>query len=288
VSKLKAKKPSKVEKRLKCLMYGVAGSGKTTAAIQFPKPVLIDAERGAENDSYVKLLEKQGGVILQTADFEEIVEEVTTLLTEEHDYKTIIIDPMTTVYSNLVDDAAIKTGTEFGRHYGAANTKLKRLLDLLLRLDMNVVITSHEKKEYGADMKVVGSTFDAYKKLDYIFDLVLEIQKRGKDRYAVVRKTRIQSFEELESFPFSYETLADKYGRKVLERNAVIQKLASKPQIKEIEKLVKLMSVSETIVKKWLKAAQASQFSEMETDKIQAFIDKLRKKVLDNKESEEK
>ena len=32
---LKAKKPETIEKRLKALFYGVAGAGKTMAAIQF-------------------------------------------------------------------------------------------------------------------------------------------------------------------------------------------------------------------------------------------------------------
>jgi GTPase SAR1 family protein len=39
---LRAKKPEAVEKRLKALFYGSAGVGKTTAAIQFPRPYLID------------------------------------------------------------------------------------------------------------------------------------------------------------------------------------------------------------------------------------------------------
>jgi GTPase SAR1 family protein len=63
---LRAIKPKAVEKRLKALFYGSAGVGKTTASIQFPRPYLIDTEKGAENDQYVKMLEKTGGVIFQT------------------------------------------------------------------------------------------------------------------------------------------------------------------------------------------------------------------------------
>src|SRR5688572_789668 len=58
---LRGKTPEKVEKRLKVLFYGPAGCGKTTTSIQFPRCYLIDTERGAENEQYVKLLQASGG-----------------------------------------------------------------------------------------------------------------------------------------------------------------------------------------------------------------------------------
>ena len=73
---LRGKKPATVEKRLKMLLFGKAGVGKTTAAIQFPKPYLIDTERGAENDQYVRALEKSGGAYYFTNDPAELIEEV--------------------------------------------------------------------------------------------------------------------------------------------------------------------------------------------------------------------
>ena len=51
---LRAKKPEAVTKRLKLFMFGPAGVGKTTAAIQFPNSYIIDCERGTEN--YDKLI----------------------------------------------------------------------------------------------------------------------------------------------------------------------------------------------------------------------------------------
>jgi len=209
---LRAKKPEAIEKRLKALFYGAAGVGKTTAAIQFPKPYLIDTEKGAENDQYTKLLQKSGGVVFQTSDFDELMNEVKALLTEKHEYKTLIIDPLTTLYNDLLDKSAIKNGTEFGRHYADANKQVKHLLNLLLRLDMNVIITSHSKNEYGQNLAVLGQTFDCYKKLDYLFDLVFEIQKRGKDRVGLIKKSRIETFPDTEHFPFSYDEIAKRYG----------------------------------------------------------------------------
>ncbi len=278
---LRAVKPSTIEKRLKALFYGAAGVGKTTAAIAFPKPYLIDTEKGASNDQYVKLLEKSGGVIFQTSDFEDLMQEVKSLLSEKHDYKTLIIDPLTTVYNDLLDKAAAKVGTEFGRHYGEANKSMKHLLNLLLRLDMNVIITSHAKNEYGDNLKVLGTTYDCYKKLDYLFDLVFEIQKRGKERVGIAKKSRIASFPDGDQFPFSYDSIADKYGREILERNAIPVELATKEQVEEIKRLIDLMKIPAETYQKWLDKGEAENFGEMASESIQKCIDSLNSKMLD-------
>ncbi len=276
---LRAKKPEAIEKRLKALFYGGAGVGKTTAAIQFPKPYLIDTERGAENDQYTKILNKSGGVIFQTSDFDELVREVTSLLTEKHEYKTLIIDPLTTLYNDLLDKSAIKHGTDFGRHYSAANKKIEHLINLLYRLDMNVIITAHSKALYGQNMSIIGDTFDCYKKLDFVFDLVIEIQKRGKERIALVKKSRIESFANSEPFPFSYGAIAKFYGKEILERDAVAQELATNDQINEIIRLIDLIKIPEEVYKKWLDKAASDKWEEMPKDAIQKCIDHLKSKI---------
>lgn len=279
MSRLRAKAPEAIEKRLKALFYGSAGVGKTTAAIQFPKPYLIDTEKGAENDQYTSILKKSGGVVFQTSDFDELMGEVKALLTEKHEYKTLIIDPLTTLYNDLLDKSAIKHGTEFGRHYSDANKQIKHLLNLLVRLDMNVIITSHAKNEYGQNMAVLGQTFDCYKKLDYLFDLVFEIQKRGKDRVGLVKKSRIESFPDMDTFNFSYAEIAKRYGKDVLERDAVAQELATAEQVKEIERLIDLIKVPEDVAQKWLDKSQSEKWSEMPKDAIQKCIDFLKSKI---------
>src|SRR5438046_10028170 len=100
-SMLRARKPEAVVKRLKMFMFGPAGVGKTTAAIQFPKSYIIDCERGAEN--YDKLIADSGSVLFQSNDMNEVVAEVKSLLTEKHDFRTPVIDPITPVYTGLLD-----------------------------------------------------------------------------------------------------------------------------------------------------------------------------------------
>lgn len=282
---LRGVKPEAIQKRLKALFYGGAGVGKTTAAIQFPAPYLIDTEKGAENDQYTKLLKKAGGAVFQTTDFDELMKEVKSLLTEKHDYKTLIIDPLTTLYNDLLDKSAIKNGTDFGRHYSDANKKIKHLLNLLLRLDMNVIITSHAKNEYGNNMSVLGQTFDCYKKLDYLFDLVFEIQKRGKDRTGLIKKSRIEAFPDSETFPFSYEEIAVRYGKEVLERSAVAENLATKEQVARLKELIELYKEPEEIVQKWLDKANAETFDDMNEKIITKLITHMEDKSKPKQEA---
>ena len=286
---LRGIKPTQVNKRFKAFFYGEAGAGKTTAAIQFPAPYLIDTEKGAENSQYVELLNKNGGAIFQTVDFEEMVSEIKSLLTEKHHYKTLVIDPLTTIYNDLLDKCAAKlksaakekdaTGTEFGRHYGEANKEMKRLMQLLIRLDMNVIVTSHAKKEYGDNLVVLGNTFDCYKKLDYLFDLVIEIQKRGKSRYGLIKKSRIEEFEELSQFSFSYEEVASRYGLEKIDKESEQEALATQEQISRLDHLIGVLNVPDATVSKWLTKSQASSFDEMSEKNILLCIEKLQEKI---------
>lgn len=276
---LRGIQPEAVKKRLKTLFYGNAGVGKTTAAIQFPQPYLIDTEKGAENDQYTETLKNSGGAIFQTSDFEELIKEVKALLVEKHFYKTLIIDSLTPIYNDVLDKSALKNGTEFGRHYSEANKKMKILLNLLLRLDMNVIITSHAKNEYGSNMAVLGQTFDCYKKLDYLFDLVFEIQKRGRDRVGVIKKSRIVTFPDGETFPFSYEEIANRYGKEVLEQDSRPENIATEEQIKEIKRLIDLLHIPAEVYQKWLDKAQATSWEDMPYVIMYKCIDNLKSKL---------
>jgi hypothetical protein len=276
---LRGIKPKAIKSRLKAFIYGPAKVGKSTAAIQFPKPYWIDTEACADKKKYAELVEKGDGLVFQTQDFDDVITEVKSLLTTKHDYKTLVIDSLTILYNDLVDKAGIKHGTDFGRHYGEANKKVKHLLNLLLRLDMNVIITSHSKNEYGANMTVLGQTFDCYKKLDYLFDLIIEVQKRGKERVALIKGTRLEGFSEDEVFPFNYAEIAKRYDREVLERNAVEEKLASPEQCKELSRLIDLIKVPEDVWQKWLDKSNSTSFSEMPDSSIQKCIESLQSKI---------
>lgn len=276
--KLRGKKPEVRKNRLKLFMYGNAKVGKTTLSIQFPTPYIIDTERSTDKDKYVELINKSDGTVFETQDFDEMVNEVKLLLTTEHEYKTLVIDSLTILYNDLVDKEGLKNGTEFGRHYAAANKRIKHLLNLLLRLDMNVIITAHSKLEYGDNLKVLGTTFDCYKKMDFNSDLILEIQKRGKDRVAIIKGTRLSEFPEDETFPCSYQEFSKRYGSDFLERISVAEKLATPEQVARLKELVELYNERPEVTDKWLEKAKAETFDELSEDIITKLIEHMENK----------
>lgn len=268
---LRAKKPEAVEKRLKLFMYGPAGVGKTTAAIQFPNSYIIDCERGTEN--YDKLIAGSGSAVFQTTDIHEVVSEVKSLLTEKHDFRTLVIDPITPVYNDLLEKSELKVGADFGRHYAEANKLMKRLANLVMALDMNVVITAHAKKEYGQNLSVLGQTFDGWRQLDYWFDLVVELQKKGKKRMARVSKTRLEQFPDEDVFEWSYDAIKKRYDVNLLEKQAQAITLATHKQVEEIKELLSIVRLPEGTTDKWLAKAGVDAFEDMPAEQIAKCID---------------
>ena len=277
---LRARKPEAVVKRLKMFMFGPAGVGKTTAAIQFPNSYIIDGERGTEN--YDKLITESGSVVYQTTDINEVVQEVKSLLTEKHDFRTLVIDPITPVYNDLLDKCESQVGADFGRHYGAANKTMKRLANLIMNLDMNVIITAHAKTEYGANLAKIGYTFDGWRQLDYWFDLVVELGKKGKRRMARVAKTRIETFPDDDVFEWSYDAIKKRYDASILEREAQQVALASSEQVRELTGLLNIVRLPEGLVEKWLSKAQVETWEDMPAETIAKCIEYVKNRLPGN------
>ena len=273
---LRAKTPEPQARRLKLFMYGEAGVGKTTAACQMPKPYIIDSERGTDN--YHELINNVGGAVLQTTDIDDVVDEVRTLSVEDHDYLTLVVDPITPLYFDLVDKCEAKVGSEWGKHYGEANKTMKRLVNLLMRLDMNVVITAHAKAVYGDEQKRVGITFDGWKRLDYIFDLVLELRRSSPTkRIASVVKTRIDSFPDGDTFDWGYKNLSERYDPKEMERAVEVIEVASVDQCQAITAMAEKMVDGGDFIGKCLKKAGVDALSDLGADQADAMIDHIRK-----------
>src|SRR5947209_1886373 len=274
---LRARKPEAVTKRLKLFMYGPAGVGKTTAAIQFPNSYIIDCEKGAEN--YDKLITASGSAVFQTTDMHEVVAEVKALLTVKHDYRTLVIDPITTIYNDLLEKCEQKVRTDFGRHYGEANKTMKRLANLIMALDMNVVITAHAKAEYGQNFSKLGYTFDGWRQLDYWFDLVVELGKKGRKRVARVVKTRIESFPDEEVFEWSYDAVRARYNVDMLEKQAQAVALASPEQVREIKELLNVVRLPDGTIDKWFAKAGVEIWEDMPAELIGKCIDYVKNRL---------
>ena len=250
---LRGKKPEQTTPRLKLLMSGKAGVGKTTAAIQMPRPYLIDCEHGA--DHYGEQIERAGGLVYQCSSPDDLIQEVRAFVSERHEFLTLIVDPFTSMHDVMVEEGERKVGSDWGRHYGYAGGWAKRLVGLLATADVNVIVTTHAKAEYSVvtndrgkkETVQTGETFDGWKKLDYIFDLWLRLQF-GDDRTsrtAEVAKTRLAAFPPGDRFQWSYQAVVERYGQDKLEGKVTPVILATAEHVKRFSDLYERLNQDE-------------------------------------------
>jgi hypothetical protein len=262
--KLKAKTPVGKEKRAKIILSGRAGVGKTYFALDFPGCYYIDVEGSAERDHYAQKLAKAGGVYFGQAegsqDYETVIEEIVTLATVEHDYKTVVIDSFSKLYATAAGIAEEKVGSDFGRDKKEANRPTRRLIRWIDRLDMNVILICHQADQWGKDAKgeqsVIDTTFDGMKRLEYELDLWIEILKEGKSRKGRVRKSRLLGFVEGERFDLVYKDFAECYGKKLINADhQVTHQTATAEQASNLITLCRDAGIPTTQIDKWCEKA---------------------------------
>jgi len=280
---LKAQKPETVKMaKPKFMISGAPNVGKTWVSLDFPAVYYIDVENGATRPQYVSKLKKAGGVYFGreqgAQDFNTVIEEIITLATVKHDYRTLVIDSFSKLYNTAAAISEEKVGSDFGKDKKEANRPTRKLMRWLENVDMNVILICHAKDKWAAG-EVVGTTFDGYAKLEYDLDLWLEVQLRGTQRVSMIRKTRLEGFPLNTSFPWCYEEFAKRYGQEVIERAGDVFTPATPAQLGELNKLLEVVKLAEGEKEKWLSKAGVDEFSDMATDTIQKCIDYLKNQM---------
>jgi hypothetical protein len=287
---LKATKPEPKNKRLKMLVYAPPGMGKTTMLIQFPKNYIFDMEHGT--DFYSKTINKSESVVLHTNNPDEIMLETKELLTTSHDYFTVSFDPITQ-YVNAVQEkwtrlfvANSAKGSElqdFGpRYWGRVKSEIKAWQRMLLNLDMNVIVTAHQKDLLGQGMVKLGVTYDAMKGDDHFFDYIFRLDKLNGKYTAFTVKERCE-IDEPKKFPeffeWSYDAFKKYYGAEIMEKKSEPVEMATSEDVIKLRGLLETVKVDEEIVNKWLTASGTDSFEQFNKDQITKCIEYLNKKI---------
>ena len=288
-SKLKGKAPELVKPgKIKAVLYGPSGVGKTTLALSFPAPYYFDVEGGARGAQYRELLKASGGAYLGPEDgtlsFDTLIEQMQALATEKHGYKTLIVDSLTKLFQTTIAQEAERLGDKdaFGASKKPAVAAMRRLVMWASRLDMNIWFVCHEAAEWGmvnGQRAEVGRVADCWDKLIYELDLAVQAVKRGPSRLAIVKKSRITAFPDGETFPLEYAEFAARHGREIVEAGAGTITLALPEQVAEVNKLLDLVRTSPDDVQKWFDKASVASWSEMTGEQIAKVIEFLRKKI---------
>lgn len=293
-SKLLAVTPEAVEpKKPKILIYGPPGVGKTWTSLDFPMVYYIDTEGGADLAHYREKLKSAGGMYFGpdqgSLDFDTVIGQIEALATEEHPYKTVVIDSITKLFHTAISDEQTRLGDSDA--FGASKKKpvgqMKKLLRWLNRSDMNVVVIAHQKDVWGKgernQQEVIGQSFDGWDKLEYELHLILKISKIGSGenakRFAGIGKSRLTGFPEGERFDWSYANFAERYGKDVIEKDATPIVLATPEQVAEVTRLVGVVKLADGVVDKWMTKASVESFEEMDSDTINKCIEFLKSKI---------
>lgn len=286
---LRAKKPEMKQTRFKALVYGNAGTGKTHLCCSFPAPYYIDTEGLEDYEHFQQMIIDNKGDIIKLNHLEEIIEEIKALLSTKHEYKTLIIDSISFPYTwlaqaeieRLVKRSPGTEGTEFGANVAKGKRLAAKIGILLSQLDMNVIVISHEKAKFE-NGKELGQTFDVPDKLAYSLGAVLRMIKMGKSRKLFVVKSRYKQLEgdSMIEFDEQYPTIENLFGKEMFHRESISFDIATEDQVRELEKFIVDLNISDELQKKWLKHANATGFEFMEKEKIQKVIDHLKSKIV--------
>ena len=279
-------KAKTLEKRLKLFLWGDSGVGKTTLALQFPNPVLIDTEGGT--DLYGDAFEF---AVLHATTADEIMEAVDWLLVNRHDYRTLIIDPITIYWDALQkkwSDIFLKRNKnskgyryEFydlqPRDWLTLKAEFKELIRKLIALDMNVLVTAREKTKYkeGQFMLAAGETFDGEKSLPYLFDTIVRLFRDPQGRFmGTCIKDRSNKLPKQE-FQVSYTVFEGVFSKQALARKAQPLQLATEEQKKALAAYIAQFKLPPDQVARRLAAYEADSLDALTKDNADLILAKF-------------
>ena len=134
------------------MVYGVEGVGKSTLGAKSDKPIFISPEGGTD-----QLRDVNGESVIEmdhVTDWDSLKNAIHQLLTEEHDFKTLVIDSADWVESLAHAKIIGKSGKSiitcnggYGAGYRQSQTMHKELIEEIATLrekkGMNIIVTAH-------------------------------------------------------------------------------------------------------------------------------------------------
>lgn len=195
--------PVKHKKYLKVAAFGKGGSGKTRFALSFPKPCVIDTEKGT--DPYRGIYDFKVKFANRWRQLDSILKFCRTQTL----YETLIIDSATVFYADLIQEIVDYIKNKRGNEtmtkgdWGIEKRRWAAFLNNLVELQMHVVLCFREKDEYEESvnrageetLKKTGNFFpEADKVTEYLFDLAFrcytEENKKEKSSKFLVACTK--------------------------------------------------------------------------------------------------
>jgi len=174
MSKIRKPHELNVETKIKALIYGQPGIGKSTVALSTPKPVLLDFDKGVHRVNPEHQTET-----LQVESWDDVIEVMNDGSLNQ--FETIVIDTA----SKMLDCMSLyliaknpKLGKSNGalslQGYGERKAEFNSFIKKINSLGKHLIFVAHEKEEKNNEVKEVrpevggSSGTDLYKDLDLI------------------------------------------------------------------------------------------------------------------------
>jgi len=275
-------------RRVKLLLWGDSGVGKTPLAIRFPKPCVIDMENGAEP--------YEGDPAFPFARFaaetpEQVDEALAFLQEGRHEFETLVIDPITVYWEALQakwnqifllrnkNRAGYKH--EFyelgGREWSTIKSEWKSFTRRLSMLGMNVVAIARIKPLYasGGNMQVIGDIYDCEKSTKYLFDTAIKLTGFDFEANTIQGECLRDRYRRIPqgAIDISVDEFIGKMGT-----NAPIApvQLATDEQAAEFDTLVEDLSLDAAVISKRLAHYGVNSASDLKRSDIETILTKLR------------
>ena len=233
-----AKKATLDDINLKVMIWGESGSGKSRFSLSAPNPIVVDLEGStrlyaSEFDFYKAEIDKNNPKANNAAVLTmSLIEEI--LKGEYPEQKTLIIDPVTDLLDCIEDISARKYEQMIGKKVGDLNQLQKTkwyayrreasrtVLNQLKDIPMNLILVARAKNMWDTKdgkMQPVGLTYDALDIVEYLMDIVIQLEKNGDETRAIVKKSRIGNLPKiLEVKDFSSITNALTSSKKLADK----------------------------------------------------------------------
>lgn len=231
-------------KKLKVLIAGYPGIGKTTLALSAPKPLLLDLDKGID-----RVEAKFRGSTAVINSYEELMDDLKN--TDLNEFETIVLDTggkLLELLKPKVIQEDPKNGQRDGaltlKGYGAVSRAFSQFMAFLETLNKHIVVLFHAKEERDGDavrlrILVEGSTKDV---IWQTMDLGGFIEMRGKNRIIGFSNCEryfakaTHSIKGIYEIPDTTETgkntfLTDLFKKAIDDLNSEVKQYANQKQI---------------------------------------------------------
>lgn len=241
-----------VQTKIKALIYGQAGTGKTTLAVSAPKPLLIDFDGGVHRVNF-KHLEEAG--IVQVSSYEDFLNVLKEDLSE---FETIVIDTGGKMLDYMAD-YLIKKNPKLGKAngtltlqgYGERKGEFSTINRRIAIMGKHIIYIAHrETKADGDDTRYVplfgGSNYDS---LVTELDLVGYLETNGRKRVITFDPTSRNDGKNTCNLPSQIElpVTVDEKGNIIGKNNFIAESVIKPYQERLAQRLADTNSYSKVI-----------------------------------------